>query len=296
MPGLRCQTVFEWKTTNQLVHTERKYIMSEIITESPEMGFKTLSSMSKDGIGFRMIIPVDLPKGYSREKHFETVRPLLDETIKAFVERKHLSEKFIESWYHASFDDIENTTYVTVFAGAPASFIGGFRLIYRSGNTLAEVPLHSMDILFDPHERMEIGAFTVEKSLPVSTKKRVLAELGISTLYWYKNISCLKSFNMLICSDAAGTIVFRRWGFSPVRKYHDCLSKKDVLISGDIPDKLVVHRPNHDLYGKDMVWLELQLNSRADWSDWLYRASGYDFAHPLIQQRLAELNLSDFTL
>ena len=273
--------------------------LSETV-EPSEKGYNTLPLISEDGIGFKMIIPTNVAVECDRKEHFEIIQPLLDKVSSTYIVRKNFSEKFRKPWYKASFDCLQNTTYVSFFTKDSDTPVGGIRLIRVSGNRPAgkeksfDDTINILGVQLKLQEAMEIGAFFIENNLPVLVRKRILAEVWFAVLYWYKNVSNMKSFAMLIYADTVGAGIFRSWGFRPVRKYRDVLLGKDVLFSDGVPDKMIIHRSKQETWwNKDTVILQCRINEFTDYTTLLRRISGYCADDPVVHKRLKELGLED---
>lgn len=266
--------------------------MSEIIFETTNAGYTIVSSISEDGFGFRAITPVEMPEGFDRREHFEAVRPMMDMTAGVYVGRNHFSEEACEPWYRAAYACLKNSTYISFVDKDTEKPLGGVRIMATAKHEQSNAE-KEMDILLEPRERMEIGAFFIDKSLPILVRKRIAAEVCFAIVYFYANVIRQKPKDILAYTTKARDAIFSRWGFTPVRKYHDRLRNKDIVISDDAPNNRIVHRPLQKQFNKDAVLLEYQINSQVGWFEILRRASGYSSDHPMVRRRLYELNLHD---
>ncbi len=206
------------------------------------------------------------------------------------VRKAHLGYVFLSKWALDVHNNPYNSAFTTVYKrgdGGIDAVVGTLRFI--ESDVRDQLPLEKfldIGLKTEGFEKYEIGLLTIEKLPSIEDKKRILLELWLHLVNYFKDKN-KQTIRVYAFADKFCTRLYKGWGFVPVKEFY----KNGVLVKNDETHKDMLKLEQ----GPNMEVLTYEL-SKESLLQLLNKASDgmLSINSSMVRERLNNVGLSSF--
>ena len=206
------------------------------------------------------------------------------------LRKAHLGFYFLSNWAIDVHQNPYNSSFTTVYKRGEEGIdavVGTVRFI--ESDVTDKLPLEkflNIGLKTEGFEKYEIGLLTIEKLPSMADKKRILLELWVNLVKFFKERN-KQTIRVYAFADKFCTRLYKGWGFTPVKEFY----KHGVLVQNDETHKDMLKLER----GPNMEVLTYVL-SKESLIELLHQASNgmLTINSSIVQERLTNLGLTSF--